>query len=145
MSFTGIPFDLYLATDAADVISGYSAAIFPSPVPSENGRKAIELCERMNIPHLRLSEEKTHFTVDELRDWLTANGIHCFNPHGNTIYCGNGYVGIHTSAEGETEIRLPEKFRIKPLLSDSDDTYISDRIIINAKKFDTFVFELNKI
>ena len=145
MSLTGIPFDLYLATDAADVISGYSAAIFPSPFPSENGRKAIELCERMNIPHLRLSEEKTHFTVDELRDRLTENGIHCFNPHGNTIYCGNGYVGIHTSAEGETEIRLPEKFRIKPLFSDSDDTYMSDRIIINAKKFDTFVLELNKI
>ena len=144
MSNSGIPFDLYLVNDAADVISEYKAAIFPSPIPSECGRNAIDLCRRMNIPCFILNEKKTYFTIDELREELCGLGIHCYNSGNNVIYCGNGYVGIHTAQEGSTEIRLPEKFRITPLFSDNNDTYITDRIRIDAKKFDTFVFELNK-
>ena len=142
MGNTGIPFDLCLVEDAEKVLHKYKAAIFTAPLPTEEGRKAVEICEKMNVPYLQTSEEKLSFSTDELRIFLASKGVHCYNDKGNVIYCGNGFVGIHSADEGEMKISLPKKFKVKPLLGTDLDECETDEITVYMSKYHTAVFEL---
>ena len=53
---TGIPFDVYMVEDAQRVIEGYKVAIFTAPNPSDDGNRAIELCQQLNIPYIPARE-----------------------------------------------------------------------------------------
>lgn len=142
MGNSGIPFDLCLVEDAEKVIKNYRAAIFTAPMPSENGKAAVELCKIMNVPYLHVSEEKTFYSVDELRDFLVSSGIHCYNSDGNVIYCGEGFLAVHSVNDGEVKITLPQKYKIKPLLGTDIDEYETDELTLNMKRYETAVFEL---
>ncbi len=61
MGNTGIPFDLCMTVDAGKVIDKYKAAIFTTPLPSESGKEAMALCEKMNIPYLFPEGEKKFY------------------------------------------------------------------------------------
>ncbi len=142
MGNTGIPFDLCMTEDAKKVIGKYKAAIFTTPLPSDSGKEAMRLCEKMNIPYFFPEGEKIFISTDELREFLVSKGIHCYNSKNNVIYCGNGFIGIHTSAEGEVEIKLPEKYKVKALLGTSIEEQSTDVISLYMKKHDTALFEL---
>ena len=142
MGNTGIPFDLCMVEDAEKVIRKYRAAIFTAPIPSGSGKAAAEMCENLNIPCIHTSREKTFYTETELRDFLVSSGIHCYNPDGNVIYCGNGFLGIHSVADGEIRINLPEKYTVRPLLGTDFSECETDGFSIDMKKHGTAVFEL---
>lgn len=142
MGNTGIPFDLCMVEDAPKVLRKYHAAIFTAPIPSECGKTAVELCKNLNIPYIQVSEEKTFYTTDELREFLTSSGVHCYNASGCVVYVGGGFLGIHSVTDGEICINLPKKYNVKPLLGATIPECETDRIIMNMKKYDTAVFEL---
>ena len=142
MGNTGIPFDLCMTEDAKKVIEKYKAAIFTTPLPSDSGKEAMRLCEKMNIPYFFPEGEKIFISTDELREFLVSKGVHCYNSKNNVIYCGNGFIGLHTSAEGEVEIKLPEKYKVKALLGTSIEEQSTDVISLYMKKHDTALFEL---
>ncbi len=142
MGNTGIPFDLCMTEDAKKVIGKYKAGIFTTPLPSDSGKEAMRLCEKMNIPYFFPEGEKIFISTDELREFLVSKGVHCYNSKNNVIYCGNGFIGIHTSAEGEVEIKLPEKYKVKALLGTSIEEQNTDVISLYMKKHDTALFEL---
>ncbi len=142
MGNTGIPFDLCMTEDAKKVIGKYKAAVFTTPLPSDSGKEAMRLCEKMNIPYFFPEGEKIFISTDELREFLVSKGVHCYNSKNNVIYCGNGFIGIHTSAEGEVEIKLPEKYKVKALLGTSFEEKSTDVISLYMKKHDTALFEL---
>ncbi|MBR2957268.1 MAG: hypothetical protein IKC20_03360 [Clostridia bacterium] len=143
MGNSGIPFDLCLVEDAEKVIKNYRAAIFTAPLPTDSGRAAVELCKKLSIPYLHTSEEKPFYSVDELRDFLVSSGIHCYNSVGNVIYCGEGFLAVHSVNDGEVKITLPQKYKIKPLIGTDIDECETDELTLNMKKFDTAVFELS--
>ncbi|MBR4050891.1 MAG: hypothetical protein IKK09_10390 [Clostridia bacterium] len=143
MGNSGIPFDLCLVEDAEKVIKNYRAAIFTAPLPTDSGRAAVELCKKLSIPYLHTSEEKPFYSVDELRDFLVSSGIHCYNSDGNVIYCGEGFLAVHSVNDGEVKITLPQKYKIKPLLGTDMNACETDELTLNMKKFDTAVFELS--
>lgn len=142
MGNTGIPFDLCMTEDAKKVIGKYKAAIFTTPLPSDSGKEAMRLCEKMNTPYFFPEGEKIFISTDKLREFLVSKGVHCYNSKNNVIYCGNGFIGIHTSAEGEVEIKLPEKYKVKALLGTSIEEQSTDVISLYMKKHDTALFEL---
>lgn len=142
MGNTGLPFDICMVEDAPRIIHRYRAAVFTSPVPSEAGKYAVELCSSLNIPCLVPDRNKPHFTTQELRDRLIGFGIHCYNADNNVIYCGNGYIGIHCVCDGEAYISFPHKLTVKSLTDDSGTVYESDRICFNTKKHHTHIFEI---
>lgn len=142
MGNTGIPFDLCMTEDAKKVIGKYKAAIFTTPLPSDSGKEAMRLCEKMNIPYFFPEGEKIFISTDELRQFLVSKGVHCYNSKNNVIYCGNGFIGLHTSAEGEVEIKLPEKYKVKALLGTSIEEQSTDVISLYMKKHGTALFEL---
>lgn len=142
MGNTGIPFDLCMTEDAGKVIHKYKAAIFTAPLPSESGKKALEMCKKMNIPHIQSDTEKSWFTTDELRDFLVSEGVHCYNDKGNVIYCGNGFLGIHAINDGEIKITLPDEFTLRPLLGKKLTECKTDALLLHMHKHDTVIFEL---
>lgn len=145
MGNTGIPFDLCMTEDAQSVIHKYKAAIFTAPIPTESCTKAVELCESLNIPFLSATREKPYFTEAELRSFLVSAGVHCYNPDGCVVYCGEGYLGIHSVADGKTKLTLPRKFRVKSLFGADFDECEADEIHLDMKKHDTAIFELFEI
>lgn len=142
MGNTGIPFDMCMTEDAENITGKYKFAIFTAPLPSESGLNAIEFCKKNNIPFIQADTEKSWFSTDELRDVLVENGIHCYNKDGNVIYCGNGFIGIHTVDNCKIEITLPGKFNICQVLGKGFESCENDKISLYLKKYDTVFFEL---
>ncbi len=143
MGNTGIPFDLCMVEDAEKVLHKYKAAIFTAPLPSDNGEVAMSLCERMNIPYIKTTTEKTFYTEEEFRDFLIPSGVHCYNSDGHVIYCGEGFLGVHAVCDGEVRISLPEVFKVKSLLGVDFSECETNEIVIEMVKHDTAIFELN--
>lgn len=142
MGNTGIPFDLCMVEDAEKVLSKYRAAIFTAPIPSESGAKAISLCNELHIPSICTSTEKTFFSEKELRDFLLKHKIHCYNDEGCVIYCGGGFLGVHSISDRTVKISLPHKYKIRPLFADGLTESETDTLHLNMKKHDTFIWEL---
>lgn len=142
MGNTGIPFDLCMTEDAEKVIHKYKCAIFTAPLPSESGREAVELCRTHNIPYICPDKEKAYFSTDELRDFIVDSGVHCYNADGNVIYCGGGYLGVHSVDNGIVSIALPEKYKVNTLLGADFSECETDLLVLEMKKYDTVLFEL---
>lgn len=142
MGNTGIPFDLCMTEDAPKVIDKYKVAIFTTPLPSESGKKAMTLCENHNVPYLFPEGDKIFISTQKLREFLVSKGVHCYNPDNNVVYCGGGYIGIHTSREGEVEIKLPEKYKVRSVLGVKLEEQETDVISLYMEKHDTALFEL---
>ncbi len=145
MGNTGIPFDLCMTEDSGKVINRYKAAVFTAPRPSESGINAMNLCKESGIPYITVTEEKTSFNIDELRTFLASQGVHCFNGDDNVIYCGGGFLGIHSIRDGETTINLPKRYRVIPVFGTDEKETVTNSITINIKKHDTVIFELQNI
>ncbi len=144
MSFSGIPFDMCLVEDAEKVINKYKCAIFTAPRPTENGKKAIEICKKHSMPYISSTEEKPFYNTDELRNFLVSAGVHCYNTDGAVFYCGNGFLGVHTVSEDEIKITLPKKYKIRPLLETDGTVFETDVVTISAPKHSTKIFEIIK-
>ena len=142
MGNTGIPFDLCLVEDAERVLHKYCSAIFAAPLPSESGKAAAELCKRMKIPYIQADTEKPFYTEAELRDFLVSADVHCYNADGNVVYCGEGFLGIHTVNDGEVKISLPSEYMVRPLMGSDFAESKTDTVLLNMKKHGTAVFEL---
>ncbi len=142
LSFSGIPYDMCLVEDAEKVTDKYKAVIFTSPRPSENGKKAVELCKKLSIPFIESTEEKPFYDVTEIRDFLISCNIHCYIDNGSVLYCGNGFLGIHTVYDGETKIKLPKKYKIRPLFDNKENESETDVITFTAPKHTTKFYEL---
>lgn len=139
---TGIPFDLCTVEDAEKVIGNYKAAVFTATIPSESGKKALALCEKMGVPCLCASVEKPFFTADEIRDFLISCGVHCYNADGNVIYCGEGFLAVHAAEGGEIVINLPQKYKVKPLLGADIPECETNKFTLGMDKHGTAIFEL---
>ncbi len=142
MGNTGIPFDVYMIEDAEKVLCRYKAAVFSAPVPTECGKSAIELCKKLGIPFIAANTDKFSYTSDELRSFLVSAGVHCFNADGCVVYCSNGILGIHAHDDGEFTVQLPEKYKIKHLLSNNGEEFVTDKISLTLQKHHTELFSV---
>ncbi len=145
MGNSGIPFDVYMIEDAEKVIHKYKAVIFSAPVPTEKGKSAVELCKKLGIPFISADTDKYSFTTDELRVFLVSAGIHCYNADGCVVYCSNGIIGIHTDDDGEFTLRLPKKYKIRHLLSENSEVFLTDKITLTMQKHRTEIFALSVV
>jgi hypothetical protein len=142
MGNTGIPFDMYMVEDAQAVLHKYKIAIFTTPKPSESGKKALEFCKNSGIQYIASTEEKPSYSTNELRNILTKSGVHCYNSDNCVIYCGNGFLGVHTVCDGETKVVLPHKMKIRPFGTTQEGETEAEFITFTAPKHTTKLFEL---
>ena len=142
MGNTGIPFKQCMVEDAVEVLPRCRAAIFTAPLPSESGKAAIELCQQLQIHCLVSTKSKASFSTAELREFLVANGIHCYNSDGCVVYCGNGYLGVHAVFSGDVRIALPGQYTVKPLLGPNTFSLNNQALTVTMQQHDTVLFEL---
>ena len=142
MGNSGIPFDLCMVEDAEKVLHKYQAAIFTAPYPSESGKNAVGLCRKNNVPCYEASAENPFPTLEELRGFLVSAGVHCYNPDGNVIYCGEGFIGVHAVTDGEITVSLPAEYTVTPLLGTDLAEHKTDKLTLIMNKHETAVFEL---
>lgn len=143
MGNSGIPFDMLMVEDAPKVLHKYKAAIFTAPRPSAEGKDAVKLCKELSIPHISVEDENIYHSTNDLRDFLVASGVHCYNADSCVVYCGNGILAIHTANDTNTKLTLPRKYKIKPLSDATANEFTADEININAPKHSTIIFELS--
>ena len=115
MGNTGVPYDSCMVEDADALLKNYKAAVFIMPIPSEAGKHAIALCEKMGIPYLTATADHYELTVDEVREFYKANGIHFYTEEKDVVYMGNGYIGLHSAVQGAKSIRLPRAFHVSSI------------------------------
>lgn len=143
MGNTGVPYDVFMVSDAELILKYYKAAVFPMPVSSEKGKRAKEFCEEFDIPYISASEEKPYISVDELISFYRKSNLHFYTEIQDVIYVGNGYVGLHSSKAGIKEIKLPQKFNIKPIFGTSCSPITSNSISFELSENDTALFSIS--
>mgnify|MGYP003303506493 CR=1 FL=1 len=80
--------------------------------------------------------------IVQMKD-ATDRQIGVIDSDGNVIYCGEGFLAVHSINGGEVKITLPQRYKIKPLLGADIDECETDTLTLNMKEFDTAVFELD--
>ena len=143
MGSVGAPYDIQMVEDAANVLPKYKAAIFASPMPSEAGKKAIELCQKNHIPYLVANLDHLVLTSDEIRKFLADAGVHTYIESGDVIYVGNGYVGIHAATAGQKTICLPQKCRISTIFGSNVHEDSTDSISFGLAQYETALFRIS--
>lgn len=144
MGKTGVPYDSCMVDDAELVLHNYKAAVFPFSLPSEAGKRAMELCEKMGIPYLSATAEHYELTVDEIREFYKANEIHFYTDKKDVVYVGNGYIGLH-SAVGEAKcLHLPRTCTVSPIFGAEISTQTTNCIEFVLKENATALFSVSQ-
>ncbi len=139
----GAPYDSVIVEDAEKILDGYKAAFFPSPLPSEAGKRARELCRERGIPYIESTPEKPKFTSSELREFFRSCGVNIYSEENDVVYVGNGYIGLHAATEGKKSLKLPKTCRVHTLFgADIEDTE-TDVLCFELSKNATVLFELS--
>jgi len=140
MGNTGVPYDSCSVEDAETLLPRYKAAVFPVPVPSPAGKKAIALCEKLGIPYLTAAPDRPSFSTEELREFLKRSGVHFYAEAPDVVYAGNGCVALHSLTGGEKTLTLPFPLRVRPLFGADLPEQITDRICFPLKECSTALF-----
>ena len=144
MGNTGVPYDIFMAEDAEHILANYKAAIFPMPVASDAGRRAMRLCEKMGIPYLTATTDHYELTVDEMRNFYKTNGIHFYSEENDVVYVGNGHIGLHSAVGGKKRLHFPRTCTISPIFGTELSTQTTDCIEFELKKNSTVLFAISQ-
>ena len=146
MSNIGIPYDIMLVEDYRHC-KDYKAVILPYPLQylSDSAKELMSFCRQNGVPVLTASAEDTEtLDTDVLRSRLTDVGVHCYCDSGDIVYFGNGLLCVHSATAGMKTIRLKNTYEITPL-NPTDASFVSDRIEIEMKEFETLLFNVIKL
>ena len=145
MGKAGAPFDSCMAEDAEAVLKNYTAAVFPFPLPSEAGKRAMALCRELGIPYLAATTEHPTLTVAEIRTFLKASGVHLYTEEEDVVYAGNGYLGLHSATGGTKRLKLPGVFRIRPIFGTDIPEQVTDTLSFVLKENGTALFSVHNL
>ena len=144
MGNTGAPYDSCMVEDADELLKNYKAAVFVMPIPSEAGKHAIALCEKMGIPYLTATADHYELTVDELREFYKANGIHFYTEEKDVVYVGNGYIGLHSVVGGTKRLHLPRAYTVSSIFGVELPAQTTDCIEFTLKENATALFAISQ-
>jgi len=144
MGMTGVPYDSFMVEDADAVLKAYKAAVFLMPIPSEAGKRAMALCEKLGIPYLSATAEHYALTADELCAFYKNNGIHFYTEENDVVYVGNGYVALHSACGGEKTLRLPRAYGITAVYGASVSAQRTSLLTFTIKENATALFAITE-
>lgn len=140
---SGVPYDTCAVGDAKELLGKYKAAIFPFPIPSESGERAMKLCEERGIPYIRATAEHPTLELSEIREFLETTEVNLYAPIGEVVYAGCGYLALHSSVGGKKELRLPRKMKISALFGAECEQTVADCISFELPENATALFKID--
>lgn len=138
IGLAGAPCDYYDISDFEAVHEKYKAVIFLSFAETEYMKRAKALC----ADYLGVSPEKPSFTVQELAGFYAGHGVHVYCGSGDIVYINRNFAALCAVTSGVKTVTLKQKRRVIPLLSQEKEGFISDRITVNARKGETYLFRI---
>ena len=145
MGIVGAPYDSVMVEDAHAVIHKYKAAVFPMPIPSAAGLRAMELCREKGIPFISSTEEHCILSSEEIRYFIKKSGVHIYTDESDVVYAGNGYVALHSKVGGKKAIRLPKAYTITPVFGADIQKQTAELLEFMLKENGTALFRLDEI
>ena len=142
MGNIGAPYDTYLVEDASRVIKNYKAVIFPCPVPSDTAKRAMAVCEEMNIPYLSAGIGHPKLSTEQIREFIKECGVHLYTESSEVVYAGGGYLAVHSKECGHKTITLPKSLKVSSLIADARIEKTVGTIELNLKENDTVIFKI---
>ena len=107
LGMMGAPYDLYLTSDADDVIGRYKAIISLVPAPSGYADRLAALAYNSGKPYLEIGRENANITSSELRNFLRKADVFLWCTSEAVIYANQSYVFVHTVKDGLCELQIP--------------------------------------
>ncbi|MBE6639733.1 MAG: hypothetical protein E7616_09865 [Ruminococcaceae bacterium] len=143
MGITGVPFDSCMVEDADSILKKYKAAVFLMPIPSEAGKHAMSLCDKMGIPYISATSDHYELTIDDIRGFYQKNGIHIYAEKNDVVYVGNGYVGYHSAHKGKKRLVLPETCTVTAVFGATIPSRFTDTLEFDLNENATALFSIS--
>ena len=142
LGLMGTPYDMYDVNDFEAVYKDYKAVILLSSAKTVNMEKALDICKANDVPYIMTSPLKNKFTVNELRAFCKANGVHIYCETEDIIYVNENYICIYAVTAGEKTLDLGKERSVSELLG---GTYQSntDKVTIEMQAGETRLFRLD--
>lgn len=137
----GTPYDIYDVYDFEAVYGKYKAVILLSNAKTANMEKAISICKENSVPYIMTSPLKEKFTVNELRAFCEANGVHIYCETDDIVYVNENYICIYAVTEGQKTINLGKERTVTELIT-GDYRNDTESITLDMKKGETKLFRL---
>ena len=141
LGYMGTPYDIYDVNDFEEVYGKYKAVILLSNAKTENMEKALGICKAEKVPYIMTSPLKDKFTVNELKAFCKANGVHIYCETEDIVYVNENYVCIYAVTAGEKTLDLGRERNVSELLG---GTYCgkTDAFTVEMQKGETRLFRL---
>lgn len=141
LGYMGTPYDIYDVNDFEEVYGKYKAVILLSNAKTENMEKALGICKAEKVPYIMTSPLKDKFTVNELRAFCKANGVHIYCETEDIVYVNENFICIYAVTAGEKTLDLGRERNISELLG---GTYCgkTDAFTVEMQKGETRLFRL---
>ena len=145
MGNIGTPYDCCMVEEAEWILDKYQAAVFPSPIPSKAGLRAMELCREKGIPYLAATQEHHTFTTEQIVSFLQENKVHLYCTGGDVVYAGNGFVALHAARGGEKQLDLPAPCGAQCLFGTEVYEVNNGKLRFALPQYGTALFYLKKL
>ena len=97
---TGIPYDIYLASDFEAVCERYKAYIFLVPLETETVVSAIDYASAAKVPFLVINELNYRITTNELRKFYASAGLIPWDNFDTVVFENESYLFLHACQAG---------------------------------------------
>ncbi len=142
MGNTGAPYDVYMVEDAESVLNEYKAAVFAMPYPSDAGKRAMELCEKLEIPYLTVDPIKCSLTADEITAFYKESGVHIYTDEGDVVYMGNGFIALHSAKSGKKTLNLTHPLTLIPVFGSDIEAKRCKTLTLDLSENNTALFKI---
>ena len=138
----GAPYDAYDVSDFPSVFQKYKAVLFLSACKTGYMRRALRLCAAYDVPYLSITESKTWYTAQELRDFCDKTGVHIYSRTNDLLYVNKNYLVLHASEAGEKAIVFKETYSYRELLTEKGSVDSGTILKAFMQAGETKLFEL---
>jgi len=137
---SGVPYDLYIASDYELIKNKYKAIVVLNPYPTALTVHMIEDAAARSIPCLVIDKNNCGITASEIRAFCKEAGLHLYTHEDAAVFANESYVYFHTAKEGEFTLHMPdESVRLRDAFTGENVTFP-----MNLKFGQTMLLEILK-
>ena len=93
---------------------------------------------------LATTADHYELTIDEVREFYKANGIHFYTEEKDVVYVGNGYIGLRSVVGRVKSTRLPHTSNGSSIFGAEFSTQNTDLIEFELKENATALFAVSQ-
>ena len=109
LGVTGVPYDLFIASDYEMAKEKYKAIVVLNPYSTERSRQIIEDAAKRGVPCLVIDKTNASITAAEIRSFCREAGLHLYTHEDAAVFANESYVYFHTAKEGPFTLHMPDE------------------------------------